>query len=216
MPDKQLRQDVLDELDFEPSIDASEIGVSVKDGVVALTGHVPSYAQKIAAERAVWRVKGVKAIAQELRVHYPDARKLGDDDIARRAVSMLNWDASVPAETVRVTVQDGWVTLAGEVRWQYQRMAAETDVRKLSGVLGITNNIHIAPLVEADDVQRRIEQALRRHAEVEAHSVRVTVQDGGAIVLDGQVDNWDERRAVERAAWSAPGVRSVEDRIVIG
>jgi osmotically-inducible protein OsmY len=215
MPDKQLRQDVLDELDFEPSIDASEIGVAVKDGVVALTGHVPSYAQKLGAERAVWRVKGVKAIAQELQVHYPDARRLGDDDIARRAVSILGWDASVPADTIRVTVQDGWVTLSGEVRWQYQRMAAESDVRKLSGVVGISNRIGIAPLLEAEDVQQRIEQALRRHAEVEAHAVRVTVQDGGAITLDGQVDNWDERRAVERAAWSAPGVRSVEDRITI-
>lgn len=216
MTDKQLRQDVLDELDFEPSIDASEVGITVKNGVVTLTGHVPSYAQKIAAERAVWRVKGVKAIAQDLEVHYPDARKLHDDDIAKRVVSILKWDAAVPDDGIRVTVQSGWVTLNGEVRWQYQRMAAENDIHKLSGVTGITNHIGITPLLESDDIKHRIEDALRRHAEVEAQSISVSIHDGGSITLEGQVDNWEERRAVERAAWSVPGVRTVEDRITIG
>ena len=216
MNDKQLRQHVLDELDFEPSIDASEIGATVKDGVVTLTGHVASYAQKVSAERAVWRVKGVKAIAQDLEVRYPDARKLQDDDIAKRAISILNWDAAVPAEDIRLTVQSGWVTLSGVVHWQYQRMAAENDIRKLSGVVGITNNISIQPTIQADDIKQRIEEALKRHAEVEAHGISVSVGDGGAITLEGQVDNWDERQAVERAAWSVAGVRTVDDRITIG
>lgn len=216
MNDRQLRQHVLEELDFEPSIDASEIGIAVKGGVVSLTGHVSSYAQKISAERAVWRVKGVKAIAQDLEVRYPDARKLNDDDIAKRAISILKWDAAVPSEEIRVTVQNGWVTLNGDVRWQYQRMAAENEIRKLSGVVGITNNIAIRPTVQVEDIKGRIEEALKRHAEVEAHSITVSVNDGGAITLEGEVDNWDERQAVERAAWSVAGVRTVDDRITIG
>lgn len=215
MSDRQLRQDVIEELDFEPSIDASEISVTVRDGVVTLGGHVSSYAQKIAAERAAWRVKGVTAIAQDIEVRYPEARKLHDDDIAHRVTSILKWDAAVPAEDIRATVQAGWVTLSGTVRWQYQRMAAENDVRKLSGVTGISNRITLAPEIGADDIKQRIEEALRRHAEVEAQGIRVHVADGGSITLEGQVDNWEERRAVERAAWSVAGVRTVEDRITI-
>ena len=216
MSDKQLRQDVLDELEFEPSVDATNIGVTVDKGIVTLTGHVPTFWQKTAAERTVWRVKGVKAIAQEIEVRFANGKKDADDQIAERAVQILSWDTSVPKDTVRVKVQHGWVTMEGEVNWQFQRQAAETDLRKLTGVIGVSNNITIKSSVQAPDVRKRIEDALRRRAEVEAHNITVNVGGNGAITLEGKVDNWDERRAVEHAAWSAPGVRSVEDRITIG
>ena len=216
MSDKQLRQDVLDELEFEPSVDATNIGVTVDKGIVTLTGHVPTFWQKTAAERAVWRVKGVKAIAQEIEVRVANGKKDADDQIAERAVQILAWDTSVPTNAVRVKVQHGWVSLEGEVNWQFQRQAAETDIRKLTSVIGVSNNITIKSSVQALDVRKRIEDALRRRAEVEAHNITVNVGSNGAITLEGKVDNWDERRAVEHAAWSAPGVRSVEDRITIG
>jgi osmotically-inducible protein OsmY len=216
MDDKQLRQDVLDELEFEPSIDAANIGAAVENGVVTLSGHVPNYWQKTVAERAVWRVKGVKALAEEIKVRFPNDRKDADDQIAERAVSMLAWDASVPKDAVRVKVQDGWITLSGEVSWQFQRIAAEADVRKLTGVIGVSNNITIKAMVQAPDVRKRIEDALKRCAEVEARQISINVRDNGAVMLEGKVDNWDERRAVERAVWSAPGVRLVDDRITIG
>ncbi|MGL5003413.1 MAG: BON domain-containing protein [Casimicrobium sp.] len=216
MNDKQLRNNVIDELEFEPSIDAANIGVSAENGVVTLTGHVPSYWQKAAAERAVWRVKGVKAIAEEIEVRFSTDKKRADDQIAQRAVDMLAWDASVPDGAIRVKVQDGWVHLDGEVDWQFQRQAAEADVRKLSGVLGVTNNIAIKQAVQTPDVRKRIEDALKRHAEIEATHISINVLGNGAIKLEGKVDSWDERRAVERAVWSAPGVRTVDDRINIG
>lgn len=216
MSDKQLRQDVLDELEFEPSVDATNIGVTADKGIVTLTGHVPTFWQKTAAERAVWRVKGVKAIAQEIEVRFGNGKKDADDQIAERAVQILAWDTSVPTNAVRVKVQHGWVSLEGEVNWQFQRQAAEADIRKLTSVIGVSNNITIKSSVQAPDVRKRIEDALRRRAEVEAHNITVSIGGNGAITLEGKVDNWDERRAVEHAAWSAPGVRSVEDRITIG
>jgi osmotically-inducible protein OsmY len=155
MNDKQLKQNVIDELEFEPSIDATNIGVAVEHGVVTLTGHVPNYLQKTAAERAVWRIKGVKAIAEEIKVRYPSDKKDADDQIAKRAIAMLEWDASVPDDAVRVKVQNGWVTLEGEVNWQFQRQAAEADVRKLTGVVGFSNNIAYKCLT--------LENALKTH-----------------------------------------------------
>jgi osmotically-inducible protein OsmY len=215
--DKQLRQDLLAELDFEPSIDSADIGVAVENGVVTLTGHVPSFAQKLAAERAAWRVKGVKAIAQELQVRIPSDKKDNDDEIAKRALSVLAWNSSVPAGSVHVKVQAGLVTLLGQVNWNYQRVAAESSVRKLSGVVGILNNIALAPeqTVQPTEVKRRIADALKRHAELEAGRIQVTVRDSGVVSLDGEVNNWDERDAAERAAWCVPGVRTVEDHLRI-
>jgi osmotically-inducible protein OsmY len=215
MSDIQLRQDILDELEFEPSIDAANIGVAVDDGVVTLTGHVSSYAQKVAAEAAVRRVRGVRAIAQEIEVRYPSDPKTSDDEIAKRALNGLRWDVTVPAEKIKLTVNKGLVTLTGEVQGFYERRAAETAVRNLTGVTGIINNITIKPRVQASDVKQKIEAALKRHAEVEAQAIRVSVLND-KVTLDGKVDNWDERQAVENAAWSAPGVRLVEDRLVIG
>jgi osmotically-inducible protein OsmY len=215
MNDKQLRQDVIDELDFEPSIDSADIGVTCENGVITLSGHVPSYTQKVAAERAAWRVKGVKAIAQEIQVRFAAAKKTNDDEIARRALDILAWSSPTPRDAVHVKVQDGWVTLSGEVRWNYQREAAEASVRRLSGVLGVTNAIALAPAAMPADIEQRIRGALRRRAEIEAGRIRVSVGDGGTVSIEGDVDNWEERRAVERAVWSTPGVRMVEDHLRI-
>ncbi|MGZ5920303.1 MAG: BON domain-containing protein [Rhizomicrobium sp.] len=215
MSDKRLQQDVIDELDFEPSVNAAHIGVTASNGVVTLSGHVGSYAEKIAAERAAKRVKGVQAIAQEIEVRYPSDKKTADDEIAGRVVSILQWSAVVPRDSVQVKVQDGWVTLTGQVNWQFERAAAEAEIRRLSGVAGVINSITIRPRVEATDVKHRIEEALKRNAEVEAGGVRVSVLGGGKIALDGKVHDWRERDAVKRAAWSAAGVMAVEDRLAI-
>lgn len=214
MDDISLRQDVLDELEFEPSLDAAHIGVAVEDGVVTLSGHVSSYAQKIAAEKAIQRVHGVRAVAEELQVRYPNDKKVADDEIAQRALAIIAWDATVPDNQVKVKVEKGWVTLSGEVGWQYQRSAAEQAVRKLSGVRGVTNLLAVRPQIEASDVRRHIEGALKRSAEVEAEGIRVQVE-GGKVKLTGRVQNWHERNVVERAAWAVPGVHSVDDQLVI-
>jgi osmotically-inducible protein OsmY len=215
MNDRQLRQNVMDELEFEPSIDAANIGVSVENGVVTLTGHVPNFVQKLAAERAAWRVKGVKGIAEEIQVRLPGDRKTNDDEIAQRALNVIAWNTLVPRNAIRVKVQNGYVTLTGEVDWNYQREAAVADIRKLDGVSGVTNDITLKPAIQTVDVKQRITDALVRHAEVEASHVRIRVPDAGIVSLEGEVDNWDERSAVVHAAWSAPGVRVVQDNLRI-
>lgn len=215
MNDKQLRQNVLDELDYEPSIDATNIGVIVEGGVVTLTGYLPSYVQKAETVVAVRRVKGVRAVAERIEVRFPDDKKSADDQIAQRALDVLDWDVQVPSDSLQVTVHNGWVTLTGEASWQYERRVAESDVRRLSGVAGVINNITIKPKVQLPDVQKRIEDALKRHAEIEAKGICVSVSDG-KVTLSGSVRDWDEHDAVENAAWSAPGVRSVEDRLTVG
>ena len=215
MNDKLLRQDVIDELNFIPDVDAANIGVAASDGVVTLSGHVVSYAQKLAAERAARRVKGVRAIAEEIEVRYPNEKKTADDQIAERALAILDWDAQVPTDSVMVRVERGWVTLTGEASWQYQRMAAETAIRKLSGVVGVTNEIRVKPKVVSRDVRSEILEALKRNAELDANSIMVAVHDD-KVTLMGKVRNWRERDVAERAAWSAPGVTAVEDRLFIG
>ena len=206
MGELQLRQHILDELEFEPSVNAAHIGVAVDRGVVTLTGHVSSYTEKLAAVKAARRVKGVRAIAEEIEVRFPNGKKTADDEIAKRTADILEWDALVPKGSIQITVHDGWVTLAGNVDWYFQKIAAEDDVRKLSGVRGVTNNIAIVPRVRGEDVKRKIEDALKRNAQIEAEAIQV---------LEGKVHNWDERYAIETAAWSAPGVKSVEDRLVM-
>ncbi|HTU54092.1 MAG TPA: BON domain-containing protein, partial [Acetobacteraceae bacterium] len=187
--DLQLQQRVLDELEFEPSVAAAHIGVSVGRGVVTLTGHVGSYTEKYAAERAARRVKGVKAVAMELDVRLAEDRKIADDEIAERAVRILGWDVSVPAEKITVRVEHGMVSLGGEVEWQFQRSAAEHDIRKLSGVRAVINNITLAPQVQAEDVHAKIRAALERNAEVEAKNIVVGVS-GGKVTLTGRVGDW--------------------------
>lgn len=215
MNDKELRKLVIDELEFDPSIDAADIGVAAENGVVTLSGHVSDYIQKIAAERATWRVKGVKGIAQRIEVRLPGDKRQNDDEIAQRALNILAWNTVVPKNCVRVKVSDGWVTLSGDVRWNYQREAAANEIWKLGGVKGVTNSIQLQSMVQVGDVKQRIQDALKRHAEVEADEVHVDVREDGMIRLDGRVENWRELQAVKRAVWSAPGVQSIDDHLVI-
>jgi len=215
MTDLNLRQNIIDELEFEPRVDAAHIGVAVCDGVVILSGRVGSYAEKLAAELAVKRVKGVKAIAQEIDVRFAEDKKTADDEIAARAVSLLRWSAVVPSDSVMVKVQDGWVTLSGQVQWQFQRSAAEAEIRRLSGVVGVVNSLTIKPRVQPIDVKHQIEAALKRHAEIDAEGIRVCVEEGGRVALEGYVHDWREREAAEHAAWLAPGVVRVDDRLRI-
>ena len=189
--------------------------MAVENGVVTLTGHVRSYAEKLAVERAVQRVRGVHGIAEEIEIRYPADKKTADDQIAERAVSSINWNAQVPKDAVLVKVEKGWVTLTGTVDWQFQRIAAESAVRRLSGVVGITNMITMKPQVRPTDVKTKILDALKRNAELEADAIRVTV-DNDTVTLEGKVKAWYERSIAERAAWSAPGVSKVEDRIALG
>ena len=216
MKEAQLRHDIIDEFDFDPSFNGEHVGVAVDKNVVTLSGHVNSYAQKLAAIAAARRVKGVHAIAENIDVRYPYNNQNEDDQIAQRALDLLNWDVLVPKDSIDVLVHDGFVTLSGTVDWQYQRSAAEDDMRKLSGIVGVTNMIKIKPRIDASDIKTKIESALKRHAEVEADAIRISIQDGNKVVLEGRVDNWDERRKVENAAWSTPGVTSVDDRLAIG
>ena len=212
MDDRELRQMVIDELDFDPSIDSSNIGVAVTGGVVTLTGHVGSYAEKMATEKAVKRVKGVQAVAQEIEIRYPEDKKLADDQIAKRALDILAWNVQLPAGTLQVTVSGGWVKLSGEVDWYYQKLLAEASVRKLSGVTGISNMIRIVGGAQSADVKQRIEYALKRSAELEARSIHVDVANG-KVTLNGTVRAWNERQLAERAAWAIPGVHEVEDNL---
>jgi osmotically-inducible protein OsmY len=214
MDDLELKRTVESELNFEPSINAAEIGVAVKDGVVTLTGRVPSYWEKVAAERAAARVAGVKAVANELEVRLPGLSERTDGDIARAAVDALKWNVLVPEDRIKVKVSKGWVTLEGAVDWQYQKSAAEKSVRRLVGVLGVSNLIEVKPAVSKAEVKSAIESALKRLAEVDANRIRVDTEDG-KVVLSGTVRSWFEREEAERAAWAAPGVRAVEDHIAI-
>lgn len=216
MSDTELRQDVIDELEFDPRFDGAHIGVAVDRGVVTLTGHVASFAERTAAVAAARRVRGVRAIADDIEVRFAQQPKTADDQIAKRAVDILAWDVHIPRGAIEVLVENGWVTLTGVVNWRYQKAAAEADIHKLSGVRGVSNRITIRPLVDSTDLKDRIEAALRRYAEVEAGTLRVTVVGGNRVILEGKVDNWRERMAIEDAAWSAPGVVDVDDRLTIG
>ena len=214
MKDTTLRDSVESALDYEPSIDAANIGIAVENGVVTLSGHVASYAQKLAAERVVQGVNGVRGIAQEIEVRDPVGKHMADDEIAARALKIISWDVTIPSDKIQVKVQKGWITLSGKVDWYFQRAAAEHAVRKLSGVLGVTNQILVSPTIAAGDVRRHIEDALKRSAEVEAKGITVSVS-GSKVTLEGKIRNWRERKSIERAAWAAPGVASVDDRLVL-
>lgn len=214
MSDLSLRNAILEELEFLPHIDAANIGVAVENGVVTLTGHVGSYDQKVSAERAVKGVKGVRAVAEEIQVRLHKGAGTADDTIAARALSIINWSADIPPNAVKVIVRNGWITLEGEVDWQYQKQTVEKAVRKLSGVMGVDNRLTLSPRVDVVDIRERIEEALKRNAEVDAKDIHVRV-DGDVVRLDGKVHLWRERKLVERAAWSVPGVMRVEDHLLL-
>lgn len=210
--DAQLKKDVTAELEWDPSINASHVGVAAADGVVTLTGHLNTYAEKYAIERAVQRVQGVKAVALELDVVLEPGHKRSDSEIANAVESALQWHTLVPAERIQVKVEKGWVTLKGEVDWEYQRQNAEKAVRPLTGVVGLSNAITLKPSVTPTKVADRIRDALARHAEREARHIEV-MASGSAVTLRGTVDSWAERNAAFGAAWSAPGVLSVVNEI---
>ena len=210
--DLELKHDVEAELEWDPSVDARQIGVIVKDGIVTLTGEVTSYAQKWNAERAAERVEGVIGIANEIEVKVPGERS--DADIAQAAVNALKWNVLVPSERVKVKVDDGWVTLGGEVSYEFERRAAERAVRDLPGVRGISNLIQIKPRVEPRDIKSKIEETFRRQAALDANRVSVQV-NGGEVILRGTVHTWAEREQAERAAWAAPGVTSVKNLLAV-
>jgi osmotically-inducible protein OsmY len=215
MDDLFLRNDILAELEWDPSLNAADIGVAVASGIVTLTGHVRTYAEKLKVEQVVKRVRGVRAIAEEIEVRPIHSHTHADDEIAKRALNMLNWDVMVPEDDLQVKVQQGWLTLSGAVDWQYQRTAAEDDVRKLSGVLGVTNLITIKPRAQGDDLKERIEDALKRNALIEAHNIKVNVNNG-KVTLEGKVHGWHEREVLETAVWAAPGVKAVDDLVTVG
>jgi osmotically-inducible protein OsmY len=209
--DATLKQAVLDELKWEPSVNAAHVGVSARDGIITLMGHVDSYAEKQAAETAALRVKGVKAVAEEIEVKLPFSVKHGDAAIAEAAVDRLAWNVSVPADAVKVAVAKGWVTLTGQVHWHYQHDAAADAVRMLWGVTGLTNKISIKPMADAGDIKSDIMVALNR-TWFSPDSIEVVAEDG-KVTLTGHVKFWDERALAGSAAWAAPGVTSVVNDI---
>ena len=214
--DSQLKKHVEDELSWQPSVDEASIGVSVKDAIVTLTGHVRSYAEKIAAERAVMRIQGVMALASELDVSLPGTHERTDEDIARATANALVWNAVVPKDAIKVKVTNGWVTLSGVVEWSFQKHNAEREVSRLIGVKGVIDEVEVKPsrtLVSAE-IKTGIEAALKRSAEVEARRIHVEIR-GSTVVLTGAVSSWPERNAAERAVWSGPGVSKVENKLSI-
>jgi osmotically-inducible protein OsmY len=214
MTDRELQRHVEDALGWEPSFDAADIGVSVDNGVVALRGDVKTYTARSAAERVALAVYGVKAVANDLNVRLQGEYQRTDSDIAQATVNALQWNTSVPTNRVSVAVSNGWITLKGNLDWQYQKDAAARAVRDLIGVRGVTNNIIVQSRVKSVDVRDKIEAAFKRSAEIDARRIAVTAEDG-KVILSGNVRSWAERQEAERAAWAAPGVIQVDDRLSI-
>jgi osmotically-inducible protein OsmY len=212
--DDEIKKDVEDELRWDPDIDSTDIAVAVKDGVVTLTGFVPSYSQKFQAENAAKRVAGVVGVANDIEVRVPALDQRPDPEIARDAVEALRNQLPFSSQNIKVVVRDGWITLEGEAEWNYQRERAEDAVRWIKGVKGVVNSIQLKPKVTPTEIKRKIEDAFKRHAELDANSIQVETRDG-EVVLKGTVHSWYEREEAERAAWAAPGVKKVEDQITI-
>jgi osmotically-inducible protein OsmY len=212
--DSQLQQNVMDELKWEPGVNHEEIGISAKDGVVTLSGIVDSYSEKLLAEKTARRVKGVRALAEDITVRQSYRSKTTDSEIAKRVADVLEWDSLVPHDEINVTVEDGAVRLRGDVEWNYQKDLAFKDASKITGVLRVDNWINVKPSVSTGDVKQRIEQAFERQADLEAEKIRVRA-DGHKITLEGTVTTWGKRGIAERAAWAAPGVSQIEDKLTV-
>ena len=210
--DSQLQQDVMAELKWEPAVHATQIGVEVKNGVVTLAGEVGSYTEKLNAERAAQRVHGVKALAVEMKVKLSESGQRTDADIAASAKNILGWTSSLPADAVKVMIEGGWLTLSGEVEWQYQRQEAADSLRYLAGVTGVSNQITIKPSASATVVKSDIEAALKRRAAADAKAIAVEVK-GSDVTLTGTVHSWAERELATRSAWGSSGVRNVVDKL---
>ncbi|ACB22438.1 BON domain-containing protein [Methylobacterium radiotolerans] len=213
MDDITVRRHVLDELEYAPMVDAAQIGVAVNDGVVTLTGHVRNYAEKGIAERVTLRVRGVRAVIERIEVRYPENPRVGDEALAERCARVLEWDVQIPERSVSLKIEKGCVTVEGCVPYYHQKAAVDEALRRLAGVTDIVNLITVKPPVQPTEVKDRILAALRRSAR-DPDTIRVHV-DGDRVILDGCVDVWSERKLAERAAWSAPGVRAVEDRLTL-
>jgi len=214
MSDKELREAVEQALDWEPIIEAKGVGVSVQDGIVTLSGHVPSYAQKREAEKVAGMVRGAKAVACELKVALPSFAERGDEEIARAAANAIAWNTLLPKGRIQVWVDHGRVTLEGTVDWQYQRHSADKCVRYLAGVRDVNNHIVVEPRADQIAVKTQIEAALLRNAQLDANRIRVEIR-GSRVILSGAVQSWAEREAAERAAWAAPGVADVDNLLVV-
>jgi osmotically-inducible protein OsmY len=214
MDDQTLRHAVTEELEWAPHLDASRVTVEVRDGIVRLGGVVGSLAEKHAAERVVWHVRGAAGLVQEIEVRLAPARRHSDEEIAERVQSVLRWDAQIPDARIRIKVEDGLVTLMGALDWQYQREDAEARIRQLEGVLGVANEITVRPGAGAADIAAKVRRALARHAELDADRITVSV-DGATVVLAGAVRSLTARRIAENAAWSAPGVSAVDTRLEV-
>lgn len=212
--DSEIERDVRDELNWNPDLDATDIAVSVKNGVVALTGFTKSYADRYEAESAAKRVVGVKGVANDIEVRLPALDERPDPEIARDAVAALKSQLPLSHENMKVIVKNGWVTLEGTAEWQYQKSTAEFAVRRIKGVKGLTNSIVVKPRVEPTEIQKKILDAFKRNAEVDANRIQVETH-GNEVVLKGTVRSWIEREEAERVAWSAPGVTRVDDRLVV-
>ena len=212
--DSEIERDVKDELQWDPDLDATDIAVSVKDGVVTLAGYVKSYTDKYEAEAAAKRVASVRAVANDLEVRLPSVDERPDPDIARDAVAAIKSQLPISSEHIKVVIKNGWVSLEGQVEWQYQRQTAEKAVRRIKGVKGVSNLIQLGPRAQPEDIKRKIQEAFKRNAEVDANRIMVET-NGSEVILKGTVRSWVEREEAERVAWSAPGVTKVEDRIAV-
>ena len=213
--DAQLKQELDEEFEWDPAVTATDIGVEVTNGVVTLSGHPPSLAEKLAAEKAAQRVAGVKAVVADMEVRLPGPDQHSDEDVAAAVHAILYWSVAVPRDAVKILVEKGWVTLTGEVDWAYQRHIVARAVSQMRGIRGLTNAIEVRPKAASDEIGKNIEQAMRRHAEREVRHIGIAVRDG-TVTLTGKVGSYAERKVARGVAWSTPGVCAVVDDLVVG